>query len=453
MTEIPREYQGRYFYHFTHVVNIPSIVTHGGLLSTNEKERLQVDHCNIANPAIQHRRSTMAVPVGPGGVVHDYVPFYFATVNPMLLNILSAKVVDQPLICFIAVPIEKLLEENVVFTDASANTAVPPGFYEDPVDLDRLDWDQIDSRGWKRQPDAERHARMAEVLVYQKVPLDWIDSYIVFNHLGKQKILRCYREAGLRDPQIADAWFHNRPFFYTKYFFKDRKNETLVMGPIQLYDRYAALVDGIIRNRKNNPPRNPRFRDIAQAVTVLEDDFCAIPELEDIYGLETDNPVHHETVDEHTLQVVANVEDSSFFDELGPKRKNAVRLAAYLHDIGKGPKSKWDWNEGIQKAYPDHPADAIPMLERILSDDFAQLSEKEIRWICLLTVYHDLMGDIIGRGRDEQELFHLKLSEKDLYMLAALAEADVRALREDWSSGFADSLEDLIDRALEEEEA
>lgn len=257
----------------------------------------------------------------------------------------------------------------------------------------------------------------------------------------------------MRDPQIADAWFHNRPFFYTKYFFKDRKNETLVMGPIQLYDRYAALVDGIIRNRKNNPPRNPRFRDIAQAVTVLEDDFCAIPELEDIYGLETDNPVHHETVDEHTLQVVANVEDSSFFDELGPKRKNAVRLAAYLHDIGKGPKSKWDWNEGIQKAYPDHPADAIPMLERILSDDFAQLSEKEIRWICLLTVYHDLMGDIIGRGRDEQELFHLKLSEKDLYMLAALAEADVRALREDWSSGFADSLEDLIDRALEEEEA
>ena len=408
MLGIPKAYQNRYFYHFTHIVNIPSIVEEGGLLSTNEKKRLCVDHYSIANPNIQNRRSTMPVPVGPGGVVHDYVPFYFASVNPMLLQILSCKIVDQPYICFIAVPIEKLMEESVVFTNASANTTIPPKFYEDPIDLDQLDWEQIDSRGWKKQSDEDRHARMAEALVYRKVPLDWIDSYIVFNDLGKQEILHCYRAAGLRAPKIEGDWFNNRPFFYTKYFFKDRKNETLVMGPIQLYDRYTALINDVIQNREDGPPEEPQFRDIAHALDVLEDDFCAVPELDGIYDLETDNQVHYETVDKHTMQVVANVETSVFFNELGPKRKNAVRLAAYLHDIGKGPKSKWDWNNGIQKAYPDHPADAIPMLERILSDDFARLSEKEIRWICLLVVYHDLMGDIIGRGRNKQELFNLR---------------------------------------------
>lgn len=453
MMGIPKECQNRYVYHFTHIANIFSIVEQGGMLSTNEKNQLGINHYSIANPNIQNRRSTMPVPVGPGGVVHDYVPFYFTTVNPMLLNILFSKTVDQPFICFIAVPIEKLSEKSVVFTNASANTVIPPTFYEDPADLNQLDWAQIDSRGWKKQPDAERHARMAEALVYRKVPLDWIDSYIVFDDLGKQEILRCYRAAELRAPKIEGDWFNNRPFFYRKYFFKDRKDETLVTGPIQLRDSYTALIDDVIQNREDDPPENPQFRDIAQALDVLEDDFCAIPELEDIYGLETDNPVHSETVDKHTMRVVAGVETSGFIHKLGPKRKNAVRLAAYLHDIGKGPKSKWDWNKGIQKAYPDHPADAIPMLERILSDDFAKLSEKEIRWICLLVVYHDLMGDIIGKGRHKQELFSLRLNQKDLYMLAVLAEADVCALREDWMFGFTNSLRNLIGEALEEEEA
>lgn len=456
MAEIPREFRGRYFYHFTHIDNIPSIVEQGGLLSTHEKERRDIKHYNIANQNIQGRRSTMCVPVGPGGVVHDYVPFYFATVNPMLLSALNNKAVDQPYICFIAIPIEKLSEEKVVFTDAAANTTELPNFYEDPTDLTRLDWDQIDSRKWGSQSNEERHVRMAEALVHRKVPLDWIDSYIVFNQLGEQEILCSYQAAGLKAPKISGDWFNDRPFFYTKYFFNDRKKETLVTGPIQLHEEYTELIDAVIQKRKDDPPEDPQFQDIAEALDELEDDFCTIPELDDIYDLKTDNPVHHETVGAHTKQVVENVKDSDFYGALGPKRKNAVCIAAYLHDIGKGPKSKWNQNGGVQKTYPDHPADAIPMLERILLEDFAQLSEKEIRWICLLVVYHDLMGDIIrgdtnGYGRSELELRKLNLGRKDLYMLAALSEADVRSLRDDWFLGFTNKLMNLIEKMLKEE--
>lgn len=445
---IPKRYLGRYFYHFTHIANISSIVEQGGLLSTNLKELYGIKHYNIANTNIQKRRGKMVVPTGPGGVVHDYVPFYFASTNPMLLGLLNRKVVDQPYICFIAISIERLLEDSVVFTDASANTAVPPSFYSDPDDLDELNWALIDSRRWGQDSEDEMHIRMAEVLVYQKAPLDWIDSYIVFNDIAGQEIRNCYRAAGIKKPAISGDWFNDRPFYFTKFFMEGRENETLVKGPIQLYEQYKDLVAAVIRNQEDDPPAPPRFEDIADALTVLENDFCAIPELEDIYDLRTDNPSHYETVGDHTMRVVNNVKDSFFFKTLGPKRKKAVRLAAYLHDIGKGPKEKWAG--GVQNAYPDHPADAIPMLARILSEDFAQLSEKEIWWICLLVVYHDLMGDIISNGRDKAELFHLKLGAKELNMLAALTEADVRAISRGWSLGLADNLRSLINEALRE---
>ncbi|MGQ7112742.1 DarT ssDNA thymidine ADP-ribosyltransferase family protein, partial [Escherichia sp. TWPC-MK] len=37
----------------------------------------------------QHRRSEMRVTCGPGGVVHDYVPFYFTKRSPMLLKVFA----------------------------------------------------------------------------------------------------------------------------------------------------------------------------------------------------------------------------------------------------------------------------------------------------------------------------------------------------------------------------
>ena len=72
---IPQKYKGKYFYHFTHIDNIPSIVAHNGLFSTNQKKAFGIEHHNVALMDIQNRRSEMKVPVGPGGVVHDYLPF------------------------------------------------------------------------------------------------------------------------------------------------------------------------------------------------------------------------------------------------------------------------------------------------------------------------------------------------------------------------------------------
>lgn len=424
--KIPNEYKERYFYHFTHIDNIPSIVENNGLYCTNLKNKCEINHHNVANMNIQNRRSEMRVPVGPGGVVHDYVPFYFASTNKMLLSLLNKKIIDQPYIVFLAVSIEKLLLESVVFTDAAANTNMPPNFYDNPNDLDKLNWSLIDSIKWGEQSEEELHSRMAEVLVYGQVPLEWVDAYIVFNEIGEDMVRRCYHKAGLQTPYISGPWFNDRNFFFTKFFFEDRKDETLVTGPLQLYEIYQEVVENIEENRKNMDKHDCIFEDMEDAISQIEDDFCVIQELSDIFNLETDNYMHHESVSDHTITVVNNLVNTHYYWKLNEREQDIVKLAAYFHDIGKGPKEKW--KGGIQKAYPDHPVDALPMLQRIFSKDFEKIKHKEYRAICLLVAYHDLLGDIIFNGRSEEELRHLKLSDKMLYMLAVLSEADICAL-------------------------
>ncbi len=443
---IPQKYKGKYFYHFTHIDNIPSIVAHKGLFSTNLKNAFGISHHNVALMNIQNRRSEMNVPVGPGGVVHDYVPFYFASTNIMLLSLLNRKIVDQPYIVFMAVSIEKLLEEKVVFTDASANTTEPPRFYDDPNDLDKLNWDLIDSTKWGTKSDAERHARMAEVLVYGQVPLDWIDTYIVFNKIGKRKIKDCYKNAGLDKPNISYDWFNNRSFFFTKFFFENRKDQTLVTGPIQLKEFCQYVIEDITEKRTHMDENKCLFKNMRDAISKIDDDFCIIPELAGIYNLKTDNQVHHESVSDHTITVVDNIPESLYYSFLDEKERAIVTLAAYFHDIGKGPKEKW--SDGIQKAYADHPLDSLLMLNRIFSEDFVKIKYNAYRDICLLVTYHDLLGDILEKGRSIEELNRLALSDRELYMLATLSEADIKAIGGLFAIGIDKKICNLVNQIV-----
>lgn len=426
--KIPDKYKRQYFYHFTHIENLESIVKNG-LLSTNMKNDLGLKHTDVASETIQHRRSEMDVTCVPGGKVHDYVPFYFATTNPMLLGVLNRKNIDQPLIIYCAVSIGKLLENKAIFTDASANTIEPPNFYGNPQDLDKLDWNAINSRKWGSKNDDERHKRMAEVLIHENVPLNWIDSIIVWNKSFKDETVKIYKDNGISPPKISFSPFNGEHFFFTK-FALGRPNETLVTGPYFLKLHFEETVKTIIDNRMKTDKENFLFENIEDALDEIVIDFCVIKELDDIYELETENEVHNKNVSDHTKEVVGNLEKNSYYDNLLETDKKIVKLSAYLHDIGKGPKSKW--KNGKQNVYPDHPADAIPMLERILIEDFEEFSEYEIRKICLLVAYHDLVCDILERGRSKKELIDLDIDENELNMLIAISLADIQAINIMW---------------------
>ena len=71
-------------YHITHSRNLSSIVSSQSLLSNRRLQQEGIQCRSIAHISIQDNRSTTQVPCGPGGDIHDYVPFYFA---PLLLTI------------------------------------------------------------------------------------------------------------------------------------------------------------------------------------------------------------------------------------------------------------------------------------------------------------------------------------------------------------------------------
>jgi len=445
MNTIPPEHQNRYFYHFTHIENLESILNNG-LLSTNKKNSLGLEHKNIANESIQHRRHEMDVACSPYGKVHDYVPFYLTTTNPMLLSLVNNKNIDQPLMIFFAIPIHKILENGVVFTDASANTSAPPNFYNTFNDLEKLDWDAVDKTGWGSSSSDERHKRMAEVLVHQEVPLDWITSIIVYNKKIKDLVIEQFDNSDVTIPDITYQPFNERYLYFTKFFFNNRKNETLVTGPYMLKSKFDTLVNKISDNRQTIV--NPKFQNIESAITNIKNNFCVIEELEGIYQLETTNEMHNENVSDHTLRVVGSLDVlNGYYSNLSGSDKQIAKFSAYLHDIGKGPKSKWE--DGRQRAYADHPADTIPMLERILTEDFEELSEYEIRKICLLVVYHDLIGDIIEKGRSQKELIDLIEDENELNMLIAISLADAFAIKPAWFIALQSKLPTLIQEVKE----
>src|SRR5258708_4626202 len=170
----------RFIYHFTHINNLPSLLRTGFLC--NNHPAFPAGRCrSVAEHSIQLRRTNMEVPCGPCGMVHDYVPLYFGSLSPMLLSVLHKKNVDQMDILYFEFPISLVNHDHVVFTDASANTTVPPNFYSDPSDLERLNWTAIDSLKWGSTDDLLNHQRMAEVLVLSRLPEEEAARVVVLN--------------------------------------------------------------------------------------------------------------------------------------------------------------------------------------------------------------------------------------------------------------------------------
>jgi hypothetical protein len=68
----------------THRKNLPWILANG-LHAGNSGPRLR-DWVSIGNEDLIGRRAHRKVPVPPGGVLNDYVPFYFTPFSPMRIS-------------------------------------------------------------------------------------------------------------------------------------------------------------------------------------------------------------------------------------------------------------------------------------------------------------------------------------------------------------------------------
>ena len=181
-------------FHFTHMSNLESIVRNGLSCDAHAQDgQLQVE---VGNQDIKERRRSRTVPVPPGGVVADYVPFYFAARSPMLYVIWRGQVptyqAGQEDVVYLLTTIERVKDSGIpsVFTDRNATLGYAE-FNNDLAQIDSvIDWDLMEAMIWKDQPgDWDRkERRMAELLVHQRLPWEHVVGIGVLDDVLRAKV-------------------------------------------------------------------------------------------------------------------------------------------------------------------------------------------------------------------------------------------------------------------------
>lgn len=170
-----------------------------GLHCANSRT-LSPNFVNIGNSDLIDKRRNRIVPIKPGGTLADYVPFYFTPFSVMMMNIHSGRSVvkrrnEEILILVSSLRHIDNLGLPFVFTNAHAYPDWT-NYYSDLSNLDRIDWELLQSRDFRRDPDDLRKVEryQAEALVYDHLPVNGLIGIICYTDELKKQI----------DDQIAD---------------------------------------------------------------------------------------------------------------------------------------------------------------------------------------------------------------------------------------------------------
>lgn len=158
------QYRVQHVEHIAHIDNLEGILR-DGLLARN---RVRGPFVDIADVDVNARRDRIE-PIYRRSI-HDYVPFYFNAINPMLSR--RRDVIGNLTILHVAVAPIVQSDCRWVFSDGNA-AAGPTNFFGAVDDLDKLDWNCLQAIYWNDIPGGKR-TRCAEVLVETQVPTEWI---------------------------------------------------------------------------------------------------------------------------------------------------------------------------------------------------------------------------------------------------------------------------------------
>ena len=187
----------------THVGNVSWILSHG--LHCASSDCLDPNFIQIGNPDLIAKRPERRVPIGPGGSLDDYIPFYFTPYSPMLMNIKTGRngVAKRPMteIAIMISSLRRISEQGVpfLFTDRHAVYEAAT-FYNNLDRLDQIPWEAIRARDFKRDPDDpgkfERY--QAEALIYKHLPVDCILGVAFYGAQVQQQFQQSCDTLGLK---------------------------------------------------------------------------------------------------------------------------------------------------------------------------------------------------------------------------------------------------------------
>jgi len=192
-------------YHFTHVDNLVRLLGTGMLLCKNEMAAKNSQFRSSAFESVQSHRENFPVPVSKGGTIHDYVPFYFNSLSPMLFTINCGNV-------------ENIIMKELIFFKTSAQTVAASGsdfaftdghgimdlsdYYDDLNDLDQVPWSVINARYWNDFQDGRR-LRQSEFLVYKSFNWNLVEVIGVYNQEMKEHVEQL--TSNLQQPPVVEV--------------------------------------------------------------------------------------------------------------------------------------------------------------------------------------------------------------------------------------------------------
>lgn len=199
-----------YLYNFKHIDSVEWMLANG-IVSINSPMKCP-NYRGIGNKKIIEKRSVKKVPIAPYGVLNDYIPFYFASLSPMLFKLTKEGLVFPEEIVYFVTSIERLEAHNhkYIFTDGHALMAIS-NFYNDIKYLTEIDWDIMRAKMWNNTPeDNNRQSRReAELLVRDKVLPQSIIGLAVYNKKYIVYLQGIIKKYGLDiDVVLRPKWYY-----------------------------------------------------------------------------------------------------------------------------------------------------------------------------------------------------------------------------------------------------
>tara|TARA_R110000823_G_scaffold19901_3_gene61270 strand:+ start:1766 stop:2416 length:651 start_codon:yes stop_codon:yes gene_type:complete len=200
-------------FRITHRKNVPWLLDHG--LHSSSSELQDGNFITIGNQDLIQDRNIHEVPIDPGGVLSDYIPFYFTPYSPMLLNIVTGRNVQKRSksdIVILVSSIPKVDEAGIpfLFTDRHARL-INAAFSNRKEDLATMvRWDLLQARDFKKDPEDPEKSELyqAEALVHRHLPVDALLGIVAYNDLTKGEV------QALVDDRQLDLSVYSRPTWF-----------------------------------------------------------------------------------------------------------------------------------------------------------------------------------------------------------------------------------------------
>lgn len=203
---------------FTHVDNLETIIRRGGLHAPNHVPNDGLPYRFCHSVEVQSARAAVPILLDPGGTIHDYIPFYFGYLSPMMLNLKTGRVEgysegQDPLIYLVSsAQAIRAAGLRFVFSDGHG-LAMFTEWFDDLARLDAIDWDVVNLRYWTdtiNDMDRQRK-KQAEFLVHQYCPWSLVQEIVVIDAAMRHRvesIQAAFPAAQRRVVRIDRNWYY-----------------------------------------------------------------------------------------------------------------------------------------------------------------------------------------------------------------------------------------------------